>query len=278
MPFRVFRIPLQWRQNGRDSVSNHQPHDCLLNRLFRRRSKKTSKLRVTGLCVGNSPGTDEFPAQRVSDAENVSIWWRHRALWSLSLLTSVSNGIMHQWDISFASDSWCQIIKSIVKIIRSSNVWLGQIIGSKINFIKRFYVTKYQISGENQYQNEGIDKPLHLHQKINRSQRHFAYVTTVTLLWRAKNFVQITRVHFTPEHYKFCSNFEFDRNTVSGMGARSSTPMVPLPCIQIYRCFFFSTYIHVGSLLVKRRWMVMFKVSKDTTTFFRSGHLPISWP
>ena len=32
-----------------------QPHDCLLNRLFRRRSKKTSKLRVIGLCVGNSP-------------------------------------------------------------------------------------------------------------------------------------------------------------------------------------------------------------------------------
>ena len=46
---------LRWRQNGRDSVSNHQPHDCLFNRLFRRRSKKTSKLRVTGLCVGNSP-------------------------------------------------------------------------------------------------------------------------------------------------------------------------------------------------------------------------------
>ena len=45
---------LQWRHNRRDSVSNHQPHDCLLNRLFRRRSKKTSKLRVTGLCAGNS--------------------------------------------------------------------------------------------------------------------------------------------------------------------------------------------------------------------------------
>ena len=39
---------LQWRHNGRDSVSNHQPHDCLLNRLFRRRSKKTPKLRFTG--------------------------------------------------------------------------------------------------------------------------------------------------------------------------------------------------------------------------------------
>ena len=37
-------------------ASNHQPHDCLFNRLFRRRSKKTSNLRVTGLCVGNSPG------------------------------------------------------------------------------------------------------------------------------------------------------------------------------------------------------------------------------
>ena len=68
---------LQWHKNGRDSVSNHQPHDCLLNRLFRRRSKKTSKLCVTGLCVGNSPGTGEFPAQRVSNAENGSIWWRH---------------------------------------------------------------------------------------------------------------------------------------------------------------------------------------------------------
>ena len=37
-------ISLHWRHNGRDSVSYHQPHDCLLNRLFRRRSKKTSKL------------------------------------------------------------------------------------------------------------------------------------------------------------------------------------------------------------------------------------------
>ena len=71
---------LQWRHNGRDSVSNHQPLDCLLNRLFRRRSKKPSKLCVTGLCAGNSPGTGEFPTQMVSNAENFSIWWRHRGL------------------------------------------------------------------------------------------------------------------------------------------------------------------------------------------------------
>ena len=68
---------LKWRHNDRDGVSNHQPHDCLLNRLFRRKSKKTSKLRVTGLCEGNSPMTGEFPTQRTSNAENISIWWRH---------------------------------------------------------------------------------------------------------------------------------------------------------------------------------------------------------
>ena len=58
----VDSISLQWRHNERDGVSNHQPHDCLLNRLFRRRSKKTLKLRVTGSCEGNVTG--EFPAQR----------------------------------------------------------------------------------------------------------------------------------------------------------------------------------------------------------------------
>ena len=53
-------------------VSNHRRH-CLLKCWFRRRSKETSKLRVTGLCVGNSLVTEEVPAQRASNAENVSI-------------------------------------------------------------------------------------------------------------------------------------------------------------------------------------------------------------
>ena len=56
-----------------------------LNRLFRRRSKKTSKLRVTGLCAGNSPVAGEFPAQMANNAEIVSIWWRHHVrnnVWS----------------------------------------------------------------------------------------------------------------------------------------------------------------------------------------------------
>ena len=55
--------PLQWHHNGCNGISNHQPQDCLLNLLFifRCRSKKTSKLWVTGLCAGNSPVTGEFP-------------------------------------------------------------------------------------------------------------------------------------------------------------------------------------------------------------------------
>ena len=76
---------LRWCHNGRDGVSNHQPDDCLLNRLFRCRSKKTSKLRVTGPCAGNSPGTGEFPAQKASNAENVSIWWHHHEGWESAL-------------------------------------------------------------------------------------------------------------------------------------------------------------------------------------------------
>ena len=68
---------LKWRHNGRDGVSNRRRLDCLQNRLFRRRSKKTSKMRVTGFCEGNSPVTGEFPAQRDRNAENVLMWLRH---------------------------------------------------------------------------------------------------------------------------------------------------------------------------------------------------------
>ena len=73
----ITAITLHWRHNEPDGVSNHQLRDCLLNCLFRCGSKKTSKLRVTGLCAENWPGAGEFSAQKASNAENVSIWWRH---------------------------------------------------------------------------------------------------------------------------------------------------------------------------------------------------------
>ena len=73
-------FPLQWRNNESDGVWYHQRLHCLLNCRFRRRSNKTSKLRVTGLCEGNSPMAGEFPTRKASNAENVSIWWRHHVL------------------------------------------------------------------------------------------------------------------------------------------------------------------------------------------------------
>ena len=72
--FTICKILIQWRYN------DHLRLDCLLNRLFRCRSKKSSKLRVTGLCKGNSPVTGEFSTQKASYAENVSIWWHHHVL------------------------------------------------------------------------------------------------------------------------------------------------------------------------------------------------------
>ena len=81
-----------------DGVSNHQPHDCLLNRLLGNRSKKISKLRITGLCAGNSPETGEFPAQIASNAENVSIWWRHHVYLFFSAI-SEGHIVISQWQL-----------------------------------------------------------------------------------------------------------------------------------------------------------------------------------
>ena len=76
--FRYFLL-LHWRHNKHDGASNHQRLGCLLSRLFRRLSKKTSKPRVTGLSDGNPPVTGGFPSQRTSNSEKVSISWRYHA-------------------------------------------------------------------------------------------------------------------------------------------------------------------------------------------------------
>ena len=78
-------------------VINHQSHDCLLNRLFMRRSKKTPKLRVIGLCEGNSSVTGEFPAQRTSNAESVSIWLRHHG--RTVLITHLQQPLRKAWSM-----------------------------------------------------------------------------------------------------------------------------------------------------------------------------------
>ena len=116
------RGTLRWRHNGRNGVSNYQPHHCLRNRLFRPRSKKTSKFRDTGVCMGNSPVTGEFPAQRASNAENASIWWRHHEsncsqYWTMNCRPQrdKSNGLAFMWIknsvywIYFAKNTYNQV-------------------------------------------------------------------------------------------------------------------------------------------------------------------------
>ena len=71
--------PLQWRHDERDASQIPSLTIIYSTVYSRRRSKKTSNFRVTVLCAGNSPVTGEFPTQRASDVENVSILWRHHA-------------------------------------------------------------------------------------------------------------------------------------------------------------------------------------------------------
>ena len=90
------------RHNG----CHQKPRECLFNHSFRRRSKKTYNLRVTGLCVGNSPH------KKASNAENVFIWWRQHdigvcilvcflrsiSLKHLALVTHLCNNeLVHRW-------------------------------------------------------------------------------------------------------------------------------------------------------------------------------------
>ena len=106
-------LALQWRHNERDGVSNIQSNDYLLNRLFRRRSKKTSKIHVTGLCARNSLVTNEFPALMASNAENISIWWSHQGQrWKRSsrAVSIRPNGIIINGFVqcfSLAICKWC---------------------------------------------------------------------------------------------------------------------------------------------------------------------------
>ena len=109
---------LPWCYNEHDSILNHCHQKCLLNRLLRRRSKKTSKLLVTGLCEGNSPVTGEFPTQRASNAKKgfhlmMSSW-------------TLESDLLHNTSIY---------------MVDSCSAWLLQIIhvsmGSSVNALQR---------------------------------------------------------------------------------------------------------------------------------------------
>ena len=130
----TWTITLRWRHNDHNCVSNHQPRGCLLNRLFRRRSKKTSKLRVTGLCVGNSPGPVNSPhkgpvTRKMFPFDDVIMQW--------SWINSGADGNLRRHDAHMAlasSFQWISIIMNtttiVITTIVASNVSGNEITGS----------------------------------------------------------------------------------------------------------------------------------------------------
>ena len=119
-------LSLRWRHNDHDSVSNHQPHGCLLNRLFRRRSKKTSKLRITGLCAGNSPGPvnspHKWPVTRKKFPFDDVIMWRKKH-WPCKLLAPPRKPLERNFTVLLVNlNNWW----------RPSNVYIRHLTGSSL--------------------------------------------------------------------------------------------------------------------------------------------------
>ena len=91
--------------------SRHRRLDYLLNRLFRGRSKKTSKLRVKGICEGTPPMTGGFPSQgpvtrKFFQFDDVimhyvcahNILWMYNSLWHADkiCLTNISQIVLSE--------------------------------------------------------------------------------------------------------------------------------------------------------------------------------------
>ena len=82
-------------------------HGSLLNRLFRQRSNKTPKLRITDLCAGNSPVTDEFPNKRPVTREKINLmtssWWK-----MMAIFVTIRSILKQFWPI-FSTYIWLYI-------------------------------------------------------------------------------------------------------------------------------------------------------------------------
>ena len=131
---------LQWRHNDHDCVSNHQPRGCLLNRLLRRRSKKTPKLRVTGLWVGNSPGPVNSPHKR-------PVTWKMFPF--DDVIMSVAG--MHGRLVQVENIMWCDLQrfypKKVVLSSVKNKIWLIRLPHDDLSYEKRCELTHQ--NGEN---------------------------------------------------------------------------------------------------------------------------------
>ena len=147
----IFHRSLRWRHNGREGVPNHQPHDCLHNRVFRHISKATSKLRVTGLCEGGSPATGKFPAQKASNAKMSPF---DDVIMFLSYIINKSQCKLHQ--------------SRKVKVLNNCIIeWFGHrssYVITKVSYIKVAYCKRYGV---------GITKWFHHRQLVTLLQPQY---------------------------------------------------------------------------------------------------------
>ena len=104
------------------------PLGCLLNRLIRRISKKTSVLCVTGLCAGNSPVTGVLPhrgplTQKMFPFDDVIM--RNRDEWSLAppIDTQLRISLANMSKRCFTHNSRSPVVWCLLQI---GEVWKGR--------------------------------------------------------------------------------------------------------------------------------------------------------
>ena len=124
---------LQWRHNVRDGVLNHQAHDCLFYRVLKTQMKENIKAERHWPLWGKFTGvTGEFPAQRDSNAENVSILWRYHAYTSFKYILRVWWAML-QLHVDQSDNSDCQMWLNYQQLPRN-RMWTWCLAGG-INLI-----------------------------------------------------------------------------------------------------------------------------------------------
>ena len=106
------------------------------------------KLRVTGLCAGNSPVTGEFSTQMASNAESISIWWRHHddvQLVGYRYYSQWYSGNQSSNGYVYIVSDWCPCTGGTYK--KCGNYQRqGQILWDVINYLSQTLMPAYKSS------------------------------------------------------------------------------------------------------------------------------------
>ena len=125
---------ITWRHNGHDGASNHQPHDCLP--IIQAQIKESIKATCHWPLWGDSPVAGEFPSTKASNAESVSIWWRHHGF--CSVLFRCGYVITFAWiPVIFSPFTWLRCRDNCPNDIEVTLVDMGKLASIKSQKHKR---------------------------------------------------------------------------------------------------------------------------------------------